>query len=503
MLNDLSPPHLCQARHIGKVVVVNPTTDSDSCHGTVAITGGMGMLGSLFGRWLVQRKAAHVLLLGRSARSLPAALSSASCSAICLAKCDAASSADVKDTLAAPGFGAPAVAGLLHAGGALADATLPNQTSAAMRRAFAPKVGGARSCWEALRGSAVGPVVLFSSIASLMGSPGQASYAAANAVLDGMAAAWHAAGSSAVSVQWGAWAGGGMAVQDAGTLRRLERSGMGAISATEGMAALEGLLRAQGGAALGGLSQVAVAPINWRPFLQRSGGQVGFLVPAIADVKPGQDKHLHHIFESDDGALQSSMDMRADLTLPSVEQVVLHAAMSVIDELDATEDILTQPILAAGLDSLGAVEMRSALERELGLSISATALFDFPTICELSSHLYGKLSLLGLGAAADNQPLQEPSQVRVPAVHASGNGPEATLVPPLSPSCPTQHCVVGIASSGSRFPGSVASSSLVELQDCSSTVPLGRWDVERSTQQHVGSTAVRHGVFCQGRPRGV
>ena len=478
--------------------MVNPTPESDSYHGTVAITGGMGMLGSLFGRWLVQRKVAHVLLLGRSAGSLPAALSSASCSAICLAKCDAASSADVKDVLTVLSFGAPPVAGLLHAGGALADATLPNQTSSSMRRAFAPKVGGALNCWAALHGSAVGPLVLFSSIASLMGSPGQASYAAANAVLDGMAAAWHAAGSSAVSVQWGAWAGGGMAVQDAGTLRRLERSGMGTISAMEGMAALEGLLKAQGGAALGGLSQVAVAPINWRPFLQRSGGRVGFLVPAIAEVQSGQDKQVHHGFESNDGPLDGSMDIKEDFTLPSVEQVVLHAAMSVIDELDVTEDTLSQPILAAGLDSLGAVEMRSVLERELGLSISATALFDFPTIRELSSHLYSSLSHhqdLG-GEAADRLSVTELPQA-VPAMHTSGKGPEANLGPPLSPSSPAQDCVVGILGSGNRFPENVASSSLVDFQDCSSTVPLGRWDVERSTQQHTGSTAVRHGVFCK------
>ena len=487
---------MAQARHIGKVVAARPDSgmvSKEGSRGTVAITGGMGMLGSLFGRWLVQRKVAHVLLLGRSAGSLPAALSSASCSAICLAKCDAASSADVKDTLTALSFGAPPVAGLLHAGGALADATLPNQTSSSMRRAFAPKVGGARNCWEALHGSAVGPLVLFSSIASLMGSPGQASYAAANAVLDGMAAAWHAAGSSAVSVQWGAWAGGGMAVQDAGTLRRLERSGMGAISAMEGMAALEGLLKAQGGAALGGLSQVAVAPVDWGLFVQRSGGRVGWLTAANAEAPPSS---------AEAAQLPSSLGTRRTgvsalsapvLQLGGVSGIVVSSVKSVLgSDFEDSPDARQMPLLSMGLDSLGAVELRHSLETEFGIRVPATVLFDFPTIDELSAYLHaGMVTENDAASSGGATPLHDVSG-QVPL-----NSPDAIIQPEGNTSMQSQCPSVCVSSLVTRLP-----QVPMELEDSwashdfSSVLPMQRWDVEDILRDRQ-STAVRHGVFIE------
>ena len=58
---------------------------------------------------------------------------------------------------------------------------------------------------------AVHSQVLFSSVAALLGSPGQAGYAAANGALDAVAAAWRRSGMLVTSVQWGGWAGAGMA----------------------------------------------------------------------------------------------------------------------------------------------------------------------------------------------------------------------------------------------------------------------------------------------------
>jgi NAD(P)-dependent dehydrogenase (short-subunit alcohol dehydrogenase family) len=154
----------------------------------------------------------------------------------------------------------------------------------------APKISAAGALQHLLQCQPVSHQVLFSSVASLLGSPGQANYAAANAGLDGLAAQLAACGLPAVSVQWGAWAGGGMAAADAQTAARVERMGMSLISPAAGLAALEGVLGQLGGLApaisgqaAGSRAVVAAAPFAWGRFLQRFGGDVPGLFVELAE----------------------------------------------------------------------------------------------------------------------------------------------------------------------------------------------------------------------------
>eukprot|EP00873_Tetraselmis_striata_P023674 jgi/Tetstr1/443938/TSEL_031889.t1 len=224
-----------KARHVGKVVVTcearegTSLTPPEDQHACVAVSGGMGMLGTLTAEWLVRRQVPHVLVLGRNVGATPPSARLTIVAALSLVQCDVSVSSDSVVLEQYHAERPPPLVGLMHAGGALADATLPKQTAAAMRAAFAPKMSGAMRCHDAMKGMAVGSLVLFSSTAALLGSPGQSSYAAANSSMDGLAGMWRGMGVAGVSVQWGAWAGGGMALKDAGTVRRLERSGMGLI----------------------------------------------------------------------------------------------------------------------------------------------------------------------------------------------------------------------------------------------------------------------------------
>ena len=81
----------------------------------------------------------------------------------------------------------PELVGVLHAGGVLQDALLPNQTAAGVRAVFAPKASGSANLARLTRCAPLGALKLFSSVAAAMGSGGQANYAAANAVLDNLA----------------------------------------------------------------------------------------------------------------------------------------------------------------------------------------------------------------------------------------------------------------------------------------------------------------------------
>ena len=107
---------------------------------------------------------------------------------------------------------------------------------------FAPKFGASVQLQQLVMKQPVSHQVLFSSVASLLGSPGQANYAAANAALDGLATHLSSAGLPTVSIQWGAWSGGGMAAADSQTAARVERMGMSLITPAAGLAALEGVL---------------------------------------------------------------------------------------------------------------------------------------------------------------------------------------------------------------------------------------------------------------------
>lgn len=112
-----------------------------------------------------------------------------------------------------------------------------------LRRVMAPKAS-THSAWQGP--SSLHPLTshaAFSSIASLLGSPGQAAYAAANGTLDGAASMAAAQGLPHVSIQWGAWAGGGMAARDAATSARLQRLGLGLITPHQGLRALAGILQ--------------------------------------------------------------------------------------------------------------------------------------------------------------------------------------------------------------------------------------------------------------------
>ena len=147
------------------------------------VTGGTGGLGLLTARWLAESRGASALVLasrsGALARGAAAewALLGASGAAVRIARCDAADPAAVRRLLAWSA-GAAAVArlcGVWHAAGVLSDAPLPKQTEATLARVYGPKAHGA---WALQQGTAALPLeacALFSSVAALLGSAGQAS----------------------------------------------------------------------------------------------------------------------------------------------------------------------------------------------------------------------------------------------------------------------------------------------------------------------------------------
>ncbi len=191
---------------------------------TYVITGGLGMLGLRLARWLVERGARHLLLIGRSAPDASARDALAALRTRADIRVAAADVADAEQLGAALRAAGPRpIAGVIHAAGVLADARIDDLDDHALRRALA---GKARGAWHLHRLTAGQPVELFllvSSLAGVIGSPGQAAYAAANCFLDTLALHRAAAGLPGVSVAFGPVAGSGLALTSPGFERLAAR----------------------------------------------------------------------------------------------------------------------------------------------------------------------------------------------------------------------------------------------------------------------------------------
>ncbi|NUU26385.1 MAG: SDR family NAD(P)-dependent oxidoreductase, partial [Streptomycetaceae bacterium] len=199
---------LGQARHTGKTLLTLPAPlDPD---GTVLITGGTGVLGSLVARHLVVRHGVrHLLLAGRSGADAPGAAELAAeltglGASVTLAACDAADAGQVSALLDAVPAAHPLTA-VVHTAGVLDDATVEALTPERVDAVLRPKVDAAWELHRQTRDLDLAAFVLFSSAAGLLGNAGQAGYAAANTFLDALAYHRQALGLPATSVAWGLW----------------------------------------------------------------------------------------------------------------------------------------------------------------------------------------------------------------------------------------------------------------------------------------------------------
>lgn len=218
----------------------------------------------------------------------------------------------------------------------LRDDLLAKQTAASLRRALAPKLSGAVGAAAGLRQQPLQQCLLFSSVAALLGNAGQANYSAANAALDAAAQLWQQQGAPAASLQWGPWAGGGMAT--AAVAASLAAKGVGLVQPTGGMRLLGCLLAP--GSTLPAVTAPVVA-LNWRrmlrPAQQRS--------PFFAQLVPAEQAAAAPAA----GLAASGAAPAPSVSLQQVEEQVLQlVAAAVGASIDRGA-----AFMSAGLDSLG------------------------------------------------------------------------------------------------------------------------------------------------------
>lgn len=366
-----------------RLVPASPTPPAPAprwqAEGTTLVTGATGALGALVARHLVARCGARrLLLVSRQGAAAPGAGAlrdelTALGAGVTLAACDASSRPALAALLADLPADAP-LGAVFHCAGVVDDGAISALTPARVDRVFGPKLAAAVHLHELTRPLPLERFVLFSSIAGVVGTAGQASYAAANAFLDALAAHRVRAGLPGQSLAWGPWepSGGGMtAGLTAVDLARLHRHGIAPLSAEQGLALLDDALARRAPLLVPARLDLARldAPAP-RPAAAAATTATPAVSPATVTARLAALAHA---------------DRQAAL-LELVRSEV--AAVFRLPDHGVPDD---QPLRTLGLDSLMAVELRDRLATRLGARLSATLAFDHPTPADLARFLAAAL----------------------------------------------------------------------------------------------------------------
>ncbi len=404
------------ARHVPRLTRCNelrmPTPPVFRSDATYLITGGLGALGLVTARWMVQHGARHFILAGREGLppraewlSLPDTHRAARRVAAVRALEDLGASVlvaalDIADAGALrhcidnyEGEGRPPVSGVVHAAGVAQPQLLVEMDAKSFHETLRPKVHGALSLQRVFAARDLDFFVMFSSIASLVVSTGQGNYSAANAFLDALAHWRQARGEGGLSINWGPWGEVGMAA-DLDLVDFFERRGFSAMTTSQGLEAFGALFGQR-------TAQAAVLAANWQtvvdtgfPLGSAPGVLKDLLAEAMADSAQVQSSNV-----GDPGdfllqylALDDTEERRAAL-----ENFLAQLASRVL-RIDAAklgrEDVLN----ARGMDSMMAIELKNRIERALRVSIAIVDLLRGASIASIAAKLFTELEA-GVDAA--------------------------------------------------------------------------------------------------------
>ncbi|HTZ14424.1 MAG TPA: SDR family NAD(P)-dependent oxidoreductase, partial [Mycobacterium sp.] len=411
-----------QARHIGKIVCQMPNPLQPRGDRSYLITGGLGAIGLHTASYLAQLGAGDIVLTSRrtpdadAQRAIEEITERYKCRIHTFAA-DVGAESEVEKLLDRIRAELPPLAGVAHLAGVLDDALLSQQDLDRFRTTLAPKAFGALYLDRLTRNDKLDFFIVSSSVSSLLGSPGQANYSTANALLDGLVADRKAHGLPATGINFGPWGGGGMASSDAASAN---------ISA-------QGLLPLEPSAALGALAEVVANGTGQATVLKASWARaakvLGSSRPPILDLVLPSD--MTEVVDSE--------------LLKQLQEIPVAQRASFITEFLQREvqgflrlaqpPAATSRFLDLGTDSLMAVELRNRLHSQFGgaFTINATAVFDYPTIGGLGEYLAAQLpdAESESGEAATSDPNSESAEAESVAAPESANG-KAVVAPELA-----------------------------------------------------------------------
>ena len=442
----------------------------DGCY---LITGGLGKLGRQAGRWLAEKNAKQLVFVSRrepdeQTREFLDSINQTGCQSI-VHSCDISQRDEVENLFQRFGNDLHPLSGVIHAAGVLDDGLIESQTAERFERVLKPKIVAAKLLDELTRELELDLFVLYSSAASVLGSPGQSNYATGNAFLDGLAFERAASGLPAISVNWGPWTEG--MADDPRIIKQLSLQGITPLTVEDAHQALEKMI-------VGSVRQATVMDVDWKRMRIGASGETAPLLRELV----GSRKRL--------GGAESALVNKLK-SLPSAAQrellvaTVQNSLQNILSTPDAPET--DRPLIEMGLDSLMAVEFGTELQQMLGdqFNVGPTMLFDHPTIDAISDHVLELIaSQTGTGDAA-----------------AAKSGQTNANATGESESNSIQREDIAIVGLSCKFPGAENADqfwdNLINGVDSVCDIPTDRWDIDRfySEQREEGKMYTRQGGF--------
>ena len=375
------------AGHIGKLVLVpgdtplpvpkSPAMFTARPGASYVVVGGLAGFGLETARWLAHHGATRLALLGRRGAQTPgaadalAALAADGIDARAYS-CDAADATALDTTLTAVRRDLGPIGGVVHAAMHLEDGLIASLDTAKFERSLRAKWGAAELLDRLTRDDDLDLFLLFSSVTTVLGNPGQANYVAANAALEAIARRRHGAGLPALAVGWGPIADAGILTRQAGVAEELERRmGAAPMTAKEALDGLPRLLQS-------GLPVVTYAPMDWNTAKQ-------LLTALQAPAFSWLSQHRESTAQAVD--IRAMLAGHDDAESESLILGLLIEEMASVMRLPADRVDPARPLAEIGMDSLMAVELRLGMEARFGMSLPLFALSDTTTPLSLAGVL--------------------------------------------------------------------------------------------------------------------